>query len=339
MSMVEVTRDLPRGRDGLPMERIDVPFGPFFPGLPGGLRLTLTLDGDAVAHAKAETLTGPRTALIEPGMPTGRFIEHLGDIDPLAPIAYRLLACRALETAAGSTPGADAQRGRVAAAERERAASHLGWLAQLGRQVGLPWLERRATRLQLAVLQAGPQSLPWLSRAAAKLRRRLQRTPLLAARLAGMGRLPPDDALRGPLARAAGMAVDARLHDPSYAEQGFEPALLHGGGALARLHLRLEEITRSLHLLHFEAAGDSTTPEAFDVHAATGEGDAAVETPRGEARLHVRLDAGRVTEAQLDTPSHHHLGLLPDLLTDLELGDALVVAGSLDISPWEASVP
>ena len=49
MSMVDMTRDMPESPDGLKMERITVPFGPFFPGLPGGLRLDLTLDGDAVA--------------------------------------------------------------------------------------------------------------------------------------------------------------------------------------------------------------------------------------------------------------------------------------------------
>src|SRR5437879_7529253 len=51
MSMVMMTRDLPRSADGLPMDWLDVPFGPLFPGLPGGLRLRLTLDGDTVVRA------------------------------------------------------------------------------------------------------------------------------------------------------------------------------------------------------------------------------------------------------------------------------------------------
>ena len=46
MSMIEVTKDLPRSADGLAMDWMEVPFGPVFPGLPGGLKLTLTLDGD-----------------------------------------------------------------------------------------------------------------------------------------------------------------------------------------------------------------------------------------------------------------------------------------------------
>jgi hypothetical protein len=40
MSMVRLTQHLPRSADGLPMERVQAPFGPFFPGLrlqPAGL--------------------------------------------------------------------------------------------------------------------------------------------------------------------------------------------------------------------------------------------------------------------------------------------------------------
>ncbi|WP_269084937.1 heavy metal-binding domain-containing protein, partial [Sulfitobacter sp. HI0076] len=40
MSMVEMTEGQPRSSDGLQMDWIEVPFGPFFPGLPAGLRLT-----------------------------------------------------------------------------------------------------------------------------------------------------------------------------------------------------------------------------------------------------------------------------------------------------------
>ena len=35
MSMVEMTKDLPRSSDDLPMEWVAAPFGPLFPGLPG----------------------------------------------------------------------------------------------------------------------------------------------------------------------------------------------------------------------------------------------------------------------------------------------------------------
>ena len=55
MSMVAMTADLPRSADGLPMEWFEAPFGPLFPGLPAGLDVTFTLDGDGVASVALTT--------------------------------------------------------------------------------------------------------------------------------------------------------------------------------------------------------------------------------------------------------------------------------------------
>ena len=98
MSMVEVTKDLPRSADGLAMDWLEVPFGPCFPGLPGGLRLTLTLDGDGVTEGQATSLVAMGTPSEEVAVET--FIERLAAATPLAPVSYRLLACRAIEQAA-----------------------------------------------------------------------------------------------------------------------------------------------------------------------------------------------------------------------------------------------
>ena len=333
MSMLEVTRDLPRGRDGLPMDRSDVPFGPLFPGLPGGLLLTLTLAGDSVTGLRAGSATGPRPRLLASGMRAAAFVDQLSALDPLAPVAYRLLACRALEAAAGSAPTGDETGLRIAALERERAASHLSWLWQLGRQLGLARLRRRAARLQRSVLESGPEALARLVPEALDLQRRLERTPLLRARLAGIGRTAADG-LRGPAARAAGRDQDARNDERTYAALGFAPVRREAGDALARLQLRLDEIVQSLALAAAPAAMPTLAPDALG--ALSGSGDGAVETSRGEARLHVRLEDGLVTAARLDAPSARCLDLLPDLATGLELGDALVMVGSFDISPWEA---
>jgi len=62
---------------------------------------------------------------------------------------------------------------------------------------------------------------------------------------------------------------------------------------------------------------------------------ATIETPRGEARLQLTLAHGRLVKAELDCASSHHLRLLPELLAQLELGDALSTVNSLDLSPWE----
>lgn len=332
MSMVEVTKDLPRSRDGLPMDWIEVPFGPVFPGLPGGLLLTLTLDGDVIAQANAQSLVGGAESLPATGMEATRFVEYLGAIDPLTPVAYRLLACRALEAATERPPDQSVLRGRVVALERERIASHLGWLAMLGRQIGFVWLERHAARMQLECLRADLPGIMCLRPAVDALAGRLARTPLLYSRLSGIGPVAPDPGLRGPVARAAGMWCDARTTDETYNALSFQVMRQKNGNALDRLHIRLEEMRQSLALI--QLAGVLKEPAFIDSGAATGEGQATVETSRGEARLNVIMDSGRVIRMHLDTPSTFQMSLLPHLLVQQELGDALTSICTLDLSPW-----
>lgn len=333
MSMIDVTKDLPRSRDGLPMEWIDAPFGPFFPGLPGGLLLTLTLDGDTVADSDARSLAESPDPLVPTPMDTAQFVEIMAGTDPLAPVAYRLLACRALENAAGVAVPAETGRARIGALERERIASHLGWLALFGQQTGFDWLERHATSLQLDLRHAELNRVMALKPVMHSLIKRLQRTPLLKSRTAGIGRLAPDTALRGPVARASGISDDARSTDESYATLGFTSVNRNQGDAFARLQVRLDEIGLSLALI--EAAGAIELPEPAVPCSLSGTGEASVETARGTARLQLTLEMGQITAAQLETPSSHHLARIQQVTAQQELGDALVAVGSLDLSPWE----
>ena len=310
MSMIEVTKDLPRSADGLAMDWLEVPFGPVFPGLPGGLKLTLTLDGDGVTEGQATSLVGMATEGEE--MDVDTFIEHLSASMPLAPVSYRLLACLAIEQAAGLEENAATARARASALERERIASHLGWLAQLGRQLGFAWLTHRASTLQLKIQYASQERLAELEPALRALATRLGRTPLLKSRLKGTGVLPAGSSgLRGPVAHAADEARDA----------------------WARLWQRLAEITASLDVI--KAGGEPELPSLRTVGHASGAGEAAVETPRGVAQLSLALEHGQVKSYRLDTACSHHIGLVAKLVEGRELGDALLAVGSLDLSPWE----
>ncbi|HEN47640.1 MAG TPA: hypothetical protein ENI75_04715 [Mizugakiibacter sp.] len=254
-------------------------------------------------------------------------------MDPLAPMAYRLLACRGLEEASGYRPDESVLRGRVAALEHERITSHLGWLEQLGRQTGLAWLEHHATRLQRVCLQTDFSQISHLPSTLRAFKKRLMQTPLLRARLAGIGTVTADSNLRGPVARAAGLASDARSGDVTYQALSFRRMQRPDGDAFDRLRIRLDEILHSIELI--QSAGVLKAPGPFAVGTASGEGQASIETPRGEARLHLVLDNGLVSHAHLDTPSNHHVSLLPGLLVQQELGDALTTVCSLDLSPWE----
>jgi Ni,Fe-hydrogenase III large subunit len=310
MSMIEATKDLPRSADGLQMDWLEVPFGPVFPGLPGGLKLTLTLDGDGVTEGQATSLVG--ITIEDEEMEAEAFVEHLAWAMPLAPVSYRLLACLAIERAAGLDDDPSTTQARNCGLERERIASHLGWLARLGRQLGFAWLTQRASSLQLEIQCASKEQLTELEPALRALGTRLERTPLLKSRLKGIGLLPSESYdLRGPVVRAAD----------------------EGGDAWARLLQRLAEITASLELI--KSSGKPELPSQRNIGDGSGTGEATVDTPRGEARLSLKLEHGRVKSYELDTPCSHHIGLVPKLVEGQELGDALLAVGSLDLSPWE----
>jgi Ni,Fe-hydrogenase III large subunit len=337
MSMVEMTKDLPRSSDGLQMEWVeDVPFGPLFPGLPGGLTLTLTLDGDTVARAEAEGVEG-RPGAEDLGGPAEELRARLARLDPLSPVAYRVLALRALESASGVEPDARTALARVGALERERAASHLGWLSVLGRLLGYSWLEDRAGRLQIALARATTaDEIARLRAEAGRMSRRVGKTPLLGRKLGGVGLLPEgaDEGaeLLGPVARARGAATDARAGEEAYRTLGFEPVVRDGNDALSRLTVRLAEIEQSLDLV--QKVGETAVPEPAANGEPSGEGSATVETPRGAATLRLTAGEGVVGIAGLEEPSVRHLALVGAVAEQRELGDALVGVASLDLSPW-----
>ena len=330
MSMVDLTRDLPASPDGLKMEWITAPFGPFFPGLPGGLGLMLTLDGDSVAKAEAQSLAG---SALGRDLDAHAFVERLASLVPLAPVGMRALACLALTAAAGRDGAGEAAAARAAALERERIASHLSWLAGFASQIGMTWLERRAGALQRALRHADMADVTARARDIKALLARVRAVPLLRTKLGRIGKAGRDDGTTGPVARAAGLATDTRGDDPVYGALGFSIVTQSAGDALARLNQRLDEIAQSLDLI--ARAGAIELPAPPDIGPASGHGMASIETPRGTATAHLTLKDGRVTEAQITTPFAAHAALIGRITAQSELADALTAIGSLDLDPWE----
>ena len=335
MSMVEMTQGTSRSSDGLQMEWVQTPFGPLFPGLPGGLSLTFTLDGDTVAEADVGSAVDTLTQEALNG-PVGAFVERLAGLDPLSPVSYRLLALRAVESAVGAGVNDDVALSRLGALERERAASHLNWLAGFGYLIGYPWLVDRAEDLHLDLLRADKEGVSGIREEVRKLVRRVERTPLLRRKLAGVGKIPDLAGAAGPVARAGGKRADARTEDETYRSLGFEPVVMEGDDALARLRIRLAETEQSLGLAE-KAVEVSEAPitDAVPEVGASGSGTAVVETPRGTATLAVTLENDEVTAVELDTPSTRHMELVKPVTEGRELADALVGIASLDLSPWE----
>jgi Ni,Fe-hydrogenase III large subunit len=332
MSMVEMTQGTPRGSDGLQMEWVESPFGPLFPGLPGGLSLTLTLGGDTVEKAEAgSAVSSPLGDLCGP---VGVFCEKLAMMDRLSPISYRLLALRAIEDAADVEVDDSVALARMAVLERERAASHLNWLANFGHLLGYAWLTRQSERLLLSLLQT-KDNVDGVRTEMLRLTRRVERTPLLRRKLSGVGVLAESGGAAGPVARASGFATDARLDEETYRSLSFEPIIMESGDALARLRVRLAEVEQSLGLA---SATDEVAVLSTDFRdEVSGRGAASVETPRGISTLALTLENGEVSAIELDTPSERNFGLVSAVTEQRELADALVGVASLDLSPWGIS--
>lgn len=336
MSMVMMTQDQPRSLDGLPMEWLEVPFGPFLVGLPGGLALDFTLDGDAVAGVKTRSGMTCRSLKDTWDGPAASFPERLARVDPLAPVAYRVLAHVALDRAAGISPNIGTVHQRIGALELQRAVSHLSWLASLAALLGDRWLEDRAATLQRALLLARDiDDVRELRTAVIACVSRTERSPLIRRRLKNVGsvRVGGSTVLSGPVARAAGIAADARSDDPVYEALGFTPCVQFGNDAYARLQVRLEELKMSLALV--VACGGFALLDLPCFAGDSGQAIATVEIPRGAATLAITLRGGSVAEVTLQAPSAGHFALVPAMIEELEVGDALIAVATLDLSPWE----
>lgn len=311
--------------DRLVMEPIELAVGPLSPSLAGGLVLQLVLDGDVVREGRADATLSRAS----PDRP-----------DPLA-----AKACGAALARARGAPRTWLQ---LAAVETERALGHAAWLRSLGRLLG--WQELVALAHAAVVSLLGPhralpgpdggspldrraradvcEALGHASRALRRLQRRLEGSRRLAARTAGRGALSgsrlADTAVGGPVARAAGLARDARLDDPLYAKLGFRPELRAAGDAEARTLVRSAEAVAAVRLA-LSALGQEHDPPPT-----TTAGGGWIEAPRGPVR--VSLEA---TGPAFSAPGQRRqLELAGELVAGLELAGALVAVASLDLSPW-----
>ena len=264
--------------DGLELDQLPLHVGPLFPPFPPGLILDIELQGDVVRRATVGD--NPFTGGIEgedgPPLDSALFVGALNRATPIADL------------------------------EVARARHHLGWAARTLRLHGLGSEGLR--------LLGRARSLAPADRAAVESQaQRIARSRSLAWATRGVGVLEPDEVIGGPVARAAGLAVDARLHDPAYQGLGFSPVVHGAGDARDRLRQRLAEAVQALELA--ERAGSQLRRPG-----------PPLEAPRGPLGMEDPL------------PSVALLALLPRLLAGQEWGDAMTIVASLDLDLEEAAV-
>ena len=254
-------------------------------------------------------------------------------VEGLSAVAVGWAFAAAAEAALGIAPPPGAARTRAVALELERLYNHAAATAALCQATGLAVGQSAAEIAMERLLRVnaaafghrylfgvidpggvgrGPDTgvlRRELPGAYGELRRAadaLLATNSFVDRLEATGILDAEQARRlglvGPVARATGLAVDARLNraaeDP-YAEHPVQVVTADAGDVFARFQVMLGETAESVRLIS-ELLDAGTTAERTPLPRGGGTGLGWAESSRGEALAWVALDEeGRITRARL----------------------------------------
>jgi Ni,Fe-hydrogenase III large subunit len=343
--------------------------GPFHPAWRGPQRFVLKLDGERVADIEytdgfnergcAERL--PRLALPQA-------LHLVTRICGTCSFAHSLAFCQAIEQLCDISVSERSCALRCVAAELERIASHTRAAAGVLRALGMDMRARDADglcELALQALQAlsgarvipdlcvpgglrrdldGPGreallvALPKINRGLYRFTDDLIDQRALLARTIEVGGLPRTAAeqfgVRGPLARASGIARDARSDHPyaGYPRLAFKPITQEGGDVYARLVLLLLEAYESVKLIDqaLKDLPDGESHGELPEELAAGQGSGVAEGPRGLIRYTIQSDGRKITQARIDAPRQLDRLLARTLLAGSLIDDTVAIIASID---------
>ncbi|MCL1975228.1 MAG: nickel-dependent hydrogenase large subunit, partial [Firmicutes bacterium] len=269
-------------------ERIVIPIGPQHPSLKEPACFTITLEGEKVVNAVVGV--GYNHRGLEKACEARTYIQDLYIIERVCGICshtHSTAYCQTIEQLAGLTIPRRAAYIRSIMAELERMHSHLLWLGVAGHEIGFDtlfmyaWRDRENVLDMLAMLGGNrvnygintiggvrrdltPQQALDIKRMLDKVEERnkyyvqlaLSETTL-AARLAGVGVLNHEDALKygavGPVARAANVESDIRVDEPyaAYDEIPVKMITAEYGDVFGRTVVRVLEIQESINMIRY----------------------------------------------------------------------------------------
>lgn len=287
---------------------------------------------------------------------------------PTCAHAHCLAFTMALESLLEVTIPLRPSRLRLVVAELERAASHLATLEAISTLLGMtsttaPLAELRDTVGRgLGLLVGGPDAgalivpgglrqdlseelrvelrglINGASQRLYQIADRLIDQRFILARTVAVGTLSASAAaqfhLCGPLARASGLKIDARLDTPYGAYVALSPQLIsqEGGDVYARLVLLLLEALESLKLSDraLDNLPDGPASIPLPAELPVGAGEATVEAPRGALRYRVEVaGAGSISYRAEPAPQLDRL-LARTMLVQAALDDVVLIALSTD---------
>jgi ech hydrogenase subunit E len=335
-----------------------VALGPSHPAWRGPQRFTLRLDGERVTDIEyASEHRGRGVAERIPRMPLPEALAAVARICDSCGVAHAMALCAAIEQLCAIQVPERAAALRCCVAELERLASHarsagrilwalgmapqaaaLGALAdtagqELGQILGptrslAPLMPGGVAQdLRRDSHEALLLSLPKLNRSLYRMIDALIDNQALLSRTVEVGALTKVAAeqygVRGPLARASGIARDLRVDQP-YGWYGSLPVRVitqEGGDVYARLVVLLLEAYESLKIAEqtLRDLPSGACVGGLPAELGPGSGSSGVEGPYGPIRYQIEGGGARITAVVVETPR-----LLDRLLVRTLLAGALV---------------
>jgi Ni,Fe-hydrogenase III large subunit len=342
----------------------EIPVGPVHAGLiePGHFRFFVV--GETILKMKARLWFVHRGVerlfegrLVDDGVVLAERIS--GDTAAGHTLAY----CLAVEDALRVQVPRDAQLLRAIVVELERITNHVADLGALCNDVGFGVVQARALTLRERLMRLGAEMtghrlLRGAIRPGAAGLRRLPTEAELAAiaagvddlvglatsntvvmdRFKGTAILSKKDAegigVLGVVARASGVAVDARIVHPFFdVEADTAPIVEDGGDVAARFSVRSREVAASLRLVADLTEQVRSLDVSVDVPRGGGSGLGIVEAWRGTIVHRVEVDSeGHLTRVKVVDPSFLNWPALSVALADTIVPDFPLANKSFNLS-------
>jgi formate hydrogenlyase subunit 5 len=348
-----------------------IPHGPVRSGVVETIEYLVETPGEDIPHLNMRVFYKHRGVEKRfEGMAAADGVLLAERAEGIASVAHALAYCHALEQLAGSDVPWTAALIRTVHAELERLACHLDVVVRLADAAGLAvatarfgWHKEQVLRLESdlcgsrfsrgvvvpggvsGLLRLGPGDLlaaiGALDRQVAADLRLLMGTASFLDRLRHTGPLRPERAREhgalGPVGRASGVRDDARQAWPydAYGSLSLRTASRPEGDAMARLEVRVEEITQSFHLLRQaadELAEADASPLVVPCEPADGRGVGWAEAPQGELLYDVLIAGGLIRRCRSRSASFHNLVLMHELFAGDILTDFPFIEASLGLS-------
>lgn len=352
------------------MRKVVIPVGPQHPALKEPASFSVALSGERIMESSVRL--GYNHRGIEKACEQRTYIQDVYLTERICGIcshAHSTCFVMAVEEIAKLDVPKRAKYIRTLVAELERVHSHLLWLGVAGHEVGFDtllmytWRDREVVMDILALLTGnrvnyGINTIGGVRRDMTKeqvddtlkgidtLEERTKyyievaaEEVTLAKRLAGVGLLTHDDALKlgtvGPTARASGVKRDIRKDDPyeAYGEVEFKVITDDHNDVYGRTLVRLGELMESYKIIRqlLKKLPDGPIAVKAPRKIPAGEAIARYEAPRGEDMHYVRSNGTEKPErVKVRAPTLANLQAVAKMLENRYLADMPIIIAAID---------